>query len=83
MVSPQTRDVIRREQEIYERDLRAKLESTNLHDFVAVEPESGDYYLGRSMSEAVQKARAAHPDCLSYLARVGHRAAIHLGAALT
>jgi hypothetical protein len=79
MVSAETREVIRRGQEIYERDLRAKLEPTNLHDFVAVEPESGDHYLGSTLSEAIESARAAHPDRLCFAIRVGHGAAVHMG----
>jgi hypothetical protein len=79
MVSPQTRDVIRRGQEIYERDLRSKLETTNLHDFVAIEPDSGEYFLGKTLSAAIQAARAAHPARLSFALRIGHRAAVEIG----
>lgn len=83
MVSPQTAKVARLGQELYDRQLRTGLEATNPNEFVAIEPQSGDYYLGQSLSEAVQKVRAAHPDRLSYVVRVGHRTAIHIGAAST
>jgi hypothetical protein len=79
MASPESMEVARLGQELYDRKLRAALEATNPHEFVAIEPRSGDYYLGRTFSEAVQKSRAAYPDRLSYVIRVGHETAIHLG----
>ncbi len=62
--------------EIYERKLRAILEPEHHGEYVAIEPESGDYYLGRTMSEAYEKAIREHPDKRFYLVRVGHRAAL-------
>ena len=79
MASEQTREIVRRGQEIYERDLRTRLEATNLHAFVAIEPESGDYFLGSTLSEAIESSRAAHPDRLCFAIRIGHRAAVHMG----
>ena len=43
---------------------------------VAIEIDSGDYFLGRTHSEAVDKAREKHPDKIFYLARVGARACV-------
>ncbi len=64
---------------IYEEQLRTKLEATNLDDFVAIEPESGDYYLGKTLSESIQAARAAHPERLPFALRVGHRSTVEMG----
>ena len=47
--------------------------------FVAIEPESGDYFLGKTHSEAMKAARRAHPDRLCHAMRVGHKAALHFG----
>ncbi len=58
---------------IYEQRLRTRLEATNLDDFVAIEPESGDFFLGKTLSEALEAARAAHPARLPFVVRVGHR----------
>ena len=76
MVSEQTVDVARRAKALYEEKLRAKLEATNMNDFVAIEPDSGDYFLGKSLSEATQESRAAHPDRLAFAMRVGHSTAV-------
>ncbi|MGM0487487.1 MAG: hypothetical protein ACQESR_12100 [Planctomycetota bacterium] len=47
--------------------------------FVCIEPESGDYFLGRTFDDAVNQAIDAHPDRLTHTLRVGHAAALHLG----
>jgi hypothetical protein len=64
---------------IYESRLRENLERTHLDSFLAIEPESGDYFLGRTLSEAAAAARAAYPDRRSGVLRVGHQAALHMG----
>jgi hypothetical protein len=82
MVSPETHELIQRAERLYEERLKEKLEATHLHSFVAIEPDSGDYFLGPTFSEAAAAARAAHPHRRTYVMRVGHRAAIHLGGML-
>ncbi len=62
--------------ELYETKLKAILEPEHRGEYVAIEPESGDYYLGRTMSEAYEKAAREHPDKRFYLVRVGHRTAL-------
>ncbi len=63
--------------EINAARLRSALEAEHRDEFVAIEPESGDYFLGRTLREAVGAARRAHPDRLTHAMRVGHKAAIH------
>ena len=64
---------------IYEERLREILERTHWDDFVAIEPISGDYFLGLTLSEAIGASRAKHPDRLAHALRVGHSAAVHFG----
>jgi hypothetical protein len=64
---------------IYAERLREKLEPDQRGEFVAIEPESGDYYLGRTISDAGQRASASHPDRLYHIIRVGSPAAIEIG----
>ncbi len=79
MASKQSSELASRASAIYEQKLRARLESTNPDDFVAIEPESGDFFLGKTLSEAIQAARAAHPARLPFAFRVGHTSTIELG----
>ena len=83
MVSKHTLDVADRATRIYESRLRDQLEETHLHAFVAVEPDSGEYFLGDTLSEAIGAARDAHPDRISFAFRVGHPAAVNLGVLTT
>ena len=50
-----------------------------MNKFVAIEPESGEHFIADSFSLAVTDARKLYPTRLSFVARVGHRAAIHIG----
>lgn len=79
MVSQKTEDVVRRATQLYEDKLRENLEKTNMNDFVAIEPDSGEYFFGKTLSEAIQASRATHPDRLAFAMRVGHSAAVQIG----
>lgn len=79
MVSAETRAVIDRAKRLYAERLQPLLEGQHLNRFVAIEPESGDYFLGDTFDEAVRSARARYPSRLSHTIRIGHRAAFHLG----
>ena len=79
-MSPQNLDdFVRRAELLYEQKLRAQLEDAHRDEFVAVEPVSGDYFLGKTLSEAIGAARRSHPDRLAHAMRVGHKAALHFG----
>jgi hypothetical protein len=79
MVSAETKSVIDRARQIYTERLQSELESKHMDRFVAIEPESGEYFLGDSFDEAVKSARTKYPSRLSHTIRVGHRAAFHIG----
>ena len=79
MASEQSVQMARKAQEIYEHKLKGQLEATHRDDFVAVEPESGDYFLGKTLSEAIQAARAAYPERLPFALRIGHKTTVELG----
>jgi hypothetical protein len=82
MISRKLDDLVSRAEALYAEELRTKLEVDHQDEFVAVEPISGDYYLGKTLSEAIAAARDAHPDRLSHALRVGHATALHFGVTL-
>jgi hypothetical protein len=59
---------------IYEERLKSALEPVHRDEFVAIQPQSGDYFLGRTLAEAIRAARHAYPDRLTHVMRVGHPA---------
>lgn len=79
MVSTETKSIIDRARQIYANRLQAELESRHMDRFVAIEPESGEYFLGDTFDEAVKSARTEYPSRLSHTIRIGHRAAFHIG----
>jgi len=79
MVSEETRSVISRAKEIYRQRLIGRLEANHRDQFVAIEPDSGEFFVGETFDEAVKLARAKHPSKLSHTIRIGHAAAFHIG----
>jgi hypothetical protein len=80
MVSADTHRVIEKAKRLYAERLQAELELRHRNRFVAIEPESGEYFLGDTFDEAVKSANAKHPTRLSHTIRIGHRAAFHITA---
>jgi len=79
MISRQTTQFAERATAIYAERLRGDLEAAHTDRFVAIEPDSGEHFLADSFAGAVAAARTAHPDRISFVIRIGHPAAIHLG----
>jgi hypothetical protein len=79
MTSPQGLEIVRKAQELYDQRWRAQLEKTHWGSFVSIEPESGEYFLGGTMHEAIASARKAHPQRVSYTLRVGYAVAVEIG----
>jgi hypothetical protein len=63
----------------YAERLRAVLEPGQAGRFVAIEPETGRYFIGMNGSEALTAAHEAMPDALFYLKRVGYEFAHQMG----
>ena len=79
MLTGELQRVADRAKRLYEEKYRQSLEESHMGAFVCIEPESGDYFLGRTLDDAVNQAIDAHPDRLTHTLRIGHSAALHLG----
>lgn len=66
--------------QLYEDELKARMEADHRDQFVAIEPVSKSYYLGDTFIDAALAAKQAHPDRTSFVIRIGHDAAFHIGA---
>ena len=82
-MTPVNEKIVHDAKEIYEQRYKKALESKHLNAFCAIEPISGDYFIGRTLSEAIGAARIAYPDRISHTVRVGHSAAVHIGVLST
>lgn len=63
----------------YSERLRDVLEPEQVGRFVAIEPETGRYFVDMNGSEALTSAHKAMPAALSYLKRVGYEFAHRMG----
>jgi hypothetical protein len=79
MVSAHTQQVADRAKALYADRLQVELEAHHLGRYVAIEPESGEYFLADSFGDAVADARNSHPQRISFVIRIGYDAALHLG----
>ena len=68
-------DLVESGQRLYDERLRELLEPSQAGRYVAIEPVSGNHFLGDTGTEALLEARRLLPEAMFYLARVGHSAA--------
>jgi hypothetical protein len=66
--------------QMYEREWKQRLESEHRDEFVAIVPESKSYFLGDTFLAAALSAKHAHPQRKSFVLKIGHDAAFHLGS---
>lgn len=64
---------------VYEEDLQSRLEQEHKDDFVAIEPSSRSFFLGKTFLEVALAAKKKFPDRKSFVIRIGHEAAFHIG----
>ena len=73
-------EIARRGQEIYERDIRSKVEAEHTGEFLVVDITTGDYELSADEAEAFNRAEDKNSEGLFYLMRVGYLAAHRIGS---
>jgi hypothetical protein len=66
------REFARKAKAIYET-IRDEMETNYMGKIVAIDPETGDYFIGDSGIDAGDKAREKYPDKIFFLVRVGSR----------
>ena len=71
--------IAERAKRIYESRLKAELEAEHRGQFVAIEPVSESFFLGAEFIDAAMAAKNAYPDRKSFVIRVVHEAAFHIG----
>lgn len=72
-------DLAERGRKLYSEKLKALLEPQHNGRFLAIEPDSENYFLGDTDIDAIHAARKALPDKHFYLARVGYPTAYKIG----
>jgi len=62
--------IARRGEAIYQK-IKTEMESNHKGEFLAIDPESGDYYRAKTSLEATLNGRKEHPDTVFYIIRIG------------
>ncbi len=72
-ISPQLtpEETVKRGEEIYEKELKEKLEPKEEGKFVAIEIESKKYYVGNTKEEALDLAKKDFPTKVFFVRRIG------------
>ena len=59
-------------------EIKKELEAKHHGEYVVIEVDSGDYFVGKTAEEAFQQAEKVHPDKAFCLIRVGYKAVHNL-----
>lgn len=65
---------------LYETQLREKIEKDHKGEIVAIEIDSGDFFLGRNEIEAYEKGIKKYPDRTFVYKRVGYQTTHFVGS---
>ena len=72
-------EIVRRGEEIYQRQLRDKVEAKHRGKFLVLDIETGEYEIDADEVAALKRAMARNPDGARYIKRIGYTAAHRLG----
>lgn len=61
--------------EVY-RKISKRIEKNHMGEFIAIEVESGKYFLGQTQVEAMEKAKKNFPTKIFYLIKIGSPVAV-------
>jgi len=67
-------EIARRAEELYEREIRAKVEDGNIGRIIVIDVESGDYEIADDHLTASHSAHAKHPQGVFFVMRIGYPA---------
>ena len=72
-------EVASRGQAIYDKQIRAKVESEHLGQFLVIDIHTGEYEIDESDAQATVRILAKRPNAVLYGLRIGHPTAYRLG----
>jgi hypothetical protein len=73
-------EIVRKGQELYEREIRARVESQHHGRILAIDSETGDYEIADELLDAVRGLRQRCPGAVAYILRIGYPAVYTMGA---
>lgn len=71
---PDTHEISKKGQRVLEA-ISEELAKQHFGRFIAIEVDSGEYFIGDTVIDATRKAQAKHPGKIFFLGRIGYRTA--------
>lgn len=71
---PDTREIAQKGQKVFE-SLTQELEKQHFGQFIAIEVDSGEYFIGDTGIKATRKAQTRFPGKIFFLGKIGYRTA--------
>lgn len=71
--------IVQQGQKFYKEHLKHILEPDHNGEFVSIDPESGQYFVGKTAVEAMKKSKEALPGKIKCLLRIGSEATYRIG----
>ena len=78
-----TEEIVRRGRELYEREIRPKVETGNKGKILVIDIETGAYEIDSDQLAAAERALAKHPDAALFAMRIGYPTMGRIGAQLS
>jgi hypothetical protein len=72
-------EIVRRGEEWYEREIRAKVEEGNIGKYLVIDIDTGDYEIDEDHLTAARRAQAKRPGAVLYGMRIGYPALGKIG----
>ncbi|GAA6617608.1 hypothetical protein [Scytonema sp. NUACC26] len=77
-------EIVRRGKEIYEKQIRAHVETTeNIGKIISIDIESGDYEIDDDLLRTCRRLQARHTNAVLWTERIGFNAVYAIGGTLT
>ena len=80
-LSQASAEVMEKARRVYDERLKTDLEAEHFGEVIAVEPESGEYVLGKDFMAVSQSCRQKFSGKLTYTFRIGGGGAVKIGGA--
>lgn len=74
IITSKARRMAKKGKKIYDQLVGNHLESRYKGEYIAIEVQSKDYFIGGKITEAIAKAREKYPEKEFYVARIGYPA---------
>jgi hypothetical protein len=78
-----TDEIVRRGKELYEQEIRSKVEAGNKGKILVIDIETGDYEIDDDHLAAADRAHAKHPDAPLFAMRIGYPTMGRIGMRLS